>query len=125
MISSGRPSETFCSSREISWNCAMPPLLSTIDRAPSTSSTCAAAAVSPLPRTAPSPRGAPATVVAGRISATYFSPSREVCCSRAVVPAGSSTSSLTTSDTRALRPSSVSRILETRPTATLSILTLD
>ena len=92
LISSGRSVEIACSSREISWNCPMPPPFSTSDKAPSTCSTCADCEVWASAICAPDLMAGPATGSAGLTSATYFSPSSDVCSTRAVVPAGSATS---------------------------------
>ena len=82
----------------------MPPPLSSIDNAPSTSSTSVLRLVRDSGMVAPSASRSDAAPVAGAVSSTYFSPSRLDCFSRADALAGSRTEPLTRMVTRAVQP---------------------
>ena len=116
------PLANLFSSTVMSLSWAMPPPLSSKDRAPST---CSASTPTDVLVIFAPLASCPVPPLAGATRATYFSPSRLVCRMLAVALAGSLTSPFTSHTTSAYRPLSSTVILVTRPTATLFTLTLD
>lgn len=117
-ICASLPVNALFSSREIFLIWARPPPLSSIDRAPNTSSTSALRLVRATGMLAPPASDAPPALPFGAASCTYFSPRRLVCSSLASALAGSFTSPLTSMVTVAVHPFFGSVISVTRPTAT-------
>src|SRR4051812_3937363 len=122
------------SSLAITWIWVSPPWLSSSDSAPSTCSASAADLVSSKEICAPSwSRWGDASAAAGAMSATYFSPNREVCWISACEFAGSFTSPFTLIFTLAHHClvavpetlQSVSEMAVTLPSATSLTLTAD
>jgi len=119
------PSRAALSSREIFCSCSTPPPLSSMDSAPSTSSTSVLRLVRLTGMNAPSDSFPVASAGGGAESSTYFSPSRLDWRSLAPAFAGSLTSPLTSRVTSAVQPSRARLISSTRPTATSLTFTPD